>query len=76
MIGEWHRCPEVERDLERVSGAWVFKGTRVPVRALFENIEDGASVDEFLAWFPGVTRCHVEAVLEHACASLHVGFRG
>ena len=54
----------------KVSGAWVFKNTRVPVRALFENIEDGATVNDFLAWFPGVTREQVEAVLEHAERSL------
>jgi uncharacterized protein (DUF433 family) len=42
----------------------------VPVRALFENLEGGASVDEFLDWFPGVTREQVEAVLEHASRSL------
>ena len=49
---------------------WLFKGTRVPVRALFENLEGGATVDEFLEWFPGVTREQVEAVLEHAQRSL------
>jgi uncharacterized protein (DUF433 family) len=38
----------------------------VPVKALFENLESGARVDDFLEWFPGVTREHVEAVLEHA----------
>jgi uncharacterized protein (DUF433 family) len=53
---DWNSCPAVERNPERVSGAWVFKGTRVPVRALFENLEEGASVDDFLEWFPGVTR--------------------
>ena len=42
--------------------AWVFKTTRVPVRALFENLEDGATVDEFLTWYPGVTREQVEDV--------------
>jgi uncharacterized protein (DUF433 family) len=47
-----------------VSGAWVFRGTRVPVATLFENLRDGATVDEFLAWFPGVTRAQVEAVLD------------
>jgi uncharacterized protein (DUF433 family) len=47
-----------------VSGAWVFANTRVPVRALFENLEDGATVDHFVEWFPGVTREQVEAVLE------------
>lgn len=50
----------------KVSGAWVFKITRVPVRALSENIEDGATLNEFLTWFPGVTREQVEAVLVHA----------
>jgi uncharacterized protein (DUF433 family) len=60
---EWHDCPAVERVPERVSGALVFKGTRVPVRALFENLEGGSSVDEFLTWFPGVTRDQVIAVL-------------
>lgn len=54
----------------RASGAWVFKDTRVPVKALFENLEDGARVDDFLEWFPGVTREQVEAVLRHAEQSL------
>jgi uncharacterized protein (DUF433 family) len=44
-------------------GAWVFKGTRVPAEALFENLEDGARVVDFLEWFPGVTHGQVEAVL-------------
>ena len=55
----------VERDPLKVSGAWVFRGTRVPVTALFENLKDGASVDEFLEWFPGVTRAQVEKLLDH-----------
>ena len=67
---DWNTCPAVERTAERVSGAWVFKGTRVPVKALFENIEEGASVDDFLQWFPGVTREQVTAVLAHAEKSL------
>ena len=66
----WNECNAVERSPDRVSGAWVFKGTRVPVKALFENIESGARVDDFLQWFPGVTRQQVEAVLEHAERSL------
>jgi len=73
---DWHSCTEVERSPERVSGAWVFKGTRIPVRALFENLEDGATVDDFLEWFPGVTRAQVEAVLEHTSASLAVEATG
>lgn len=67
---DWSSCPAVERDPDRVSGAWVFRGTRVPVKALFENLESGARVDEFLNWFPGVSRQMVEAVLEHAQRSL------
>src|SRR5260370_28299052 len=63
---DWSQCSAVERASERVSGAWVFTGTRVPVRALFENLEEGASVDEFLQWFPGVTRDQAVAVLAHA----------
>ena len=60
------QCPAVERVGGKVSGEWLFKDTRVPVRALFENLEDGARVDDFLEWFPGVTREQVELVLRHA----------
>lgn len=69
---DWTTCPAVERVPGRVSGEWLFRGTRVPVRALFENLEGGASVPEFLTWFPGVTREQVDAVLEHASRSLAV----
>ena len=67
---DWSRCPAVERVPGKVSGAWVFKGTRVPVKALFENLEDGARLDDFLQWFPGVSREQAEAVLRHAEQSL------
>jgi len=67
---DWSQCSAVERHADRVSGAWLFRDTRVPVRALFENLEAGACVDDFLDWFPGVTRKQVEAVLEHAQHSL------
>jgi uncharacterized protein (DUF433 family) len=67
---DWKCCPEVERSPDRVSGAWVFKGTRVPVRALFENIQGGARIENFLDWFPGVTRSQVDAVLHFAEESL------
>jgi uncharacterized protein (DUF433 family) len=67
---DWSRCGAVERIPGKVGGAWVFTGTRVPVKALFENLEAGARVDDFLAWFPGVTREQVEAVLQHAELSL------
>ena len=67
---DWNQCPLVERVPGRVSGAWVFKGTRVPVKALFENLEAGARVDDFLGWFLGVTREQVLGVLEFAERSL------
>ena len=64
-MNDWAELAAIERDPERVSGAWVFRGTRVPVTALFENLRDGATVDQFLEWFPGVTRAQVAAVLDH-----------
>jgi uncharacterized protein (DUF433 family) len=66
---DWFSCPAVERDPARVSGAWVFRGTRVPVAALFENLEDGASIQDFVQWFPGVTLEQARAVLDHAARS-------
>ena len=59
----------VERDPERVSGAWVFRGSRVPVAALFQNLEDGVPVGEFIELFPGVSLEQARAVLEHAARS-------
>ena len=70
---DWSQCPAVERVPGKVSGAWLFRGTRVPVKALFENLEDGATVGQFLEWFPGVTKEQVETVLEFASQSLAVG---
>ena len=70
---DWNECSAVERVPGKVSGAWLFKDTRVPVSALFENLEDGATLADFLEWFPGVTREQAEAVLEHAERSLLVG---
>lgn len=66
---DWSGCAAVERVPGKVGGAAVFKRTRVPVRALFENLDGGATVDEFLEWFPGVTREQVSDVFRHAGAS-------
>ena len=66
---DWSTCEAVERDPDRVSGAWVFRGTRVPVAALFENLEDGVPVGEFSELFPGVSLEQSRAVLEHAARS-------
>jgi uncharacterized protein (DUF433 family) len=69
---DWNQCTAVERSPEKLSGAWVFKGTRIPVRALFKNPESGARVEGFLDWFPGVSKEQVGAVLHYAEQSLAV----
>ncbi len=69
---DWTQCSVVERAEGKVSGAWLFRGTRVPVTALFENLEDGATVDDFLEWFPGVKREQAQAVLEFTKRSLAI----
>ena len=56
---------EVERETGKVSGALIFRNTRVPVSALFENLRDGTTVEEFLNWFPTVQSSQVEAVLNY-----------
>lgn len=61
----WKSCPAIEPDPEKVSGAWVFCGPRIPVASLFENLRDGATVDRFPNWFPGVESWQVESVLDH-----------
>ena len=53
---DWSACPAVERSPEKISGAWAFAGTQVPVYALFENLAGGATIDEFAEWFPGVDK--------------------
>ena len=67
-MASWQDCAAVERHPDKVSGAWGFRGTRVPVAALFENLRDGASVEDFLTWFPGVERWQIESVLDHEAA--------
>ena len=69
---DWSSCPAVERDPQRLGGTWVFRGTRVPVSALFENLEDGVQIAQFVEFFPGVTLGQVRAVLDHAAKSLTV----
>jgi uncharacterized protein (DUF433 family) len=58
-----NQYPTVERVPGKVSGVWRFRRTRVPFKALFENLEDGATVDDFLLCFPGAQREQVLAVL-------------
>ena len=72
-MSPWDDCDAVERHPDKVSGVLVFRGTRVPVSALFENLRDGATVDEFLQWFPGVERSQVECVLDHEVLAAAAG---
>jgi len=66
---DWSQCPAVERVPGRLSGAWVFRDTRMPVSAVFENLEAGASIEEIIAQFD-LTREQISAVLEFAARSL------
>ena len=66
----WEGCAVVERHPNKVSGAWVFRGTRIPVSAVFENLEDGLTIDEITRMFDGLTREQVKAVLVFAAHSL------
>ena len=66
----WTRCAAVERKAGKLGGVLLFRGTRVPVAALFENLRDGATVERFLEWFPGVERWQVESVLDHQAKGL------
>jgi uncharacterized protein (DUF433 family) len=63
---DWNECSAVEQDPLKVGGAWVFRDTRVPIAALFENLADGAQLGEFVACFPGVSLSQVCEVLQHA----------
>ena len=69
---DWSECPAVESVPGKVSGAWVFKGTRMPVAAVFENLEDGMSIDEIVRLYDGLTREQVQSVLEFAARSLEI----
>ncbi|MGH9791731.1 MAG: DUF433 domain-containing protein [Candidatus Acidiferrales bacterium] len=70
MTLDWSECPAVESVQEKVSGAWVFRGTRIPVAAIFENLEDGLTIDEVAALYDGLTREQIKAVLEFTAHSL------
>ena len=67
---DWTNCPAVERHPGRISGAWAFAGTRIPLYALHENLAAGATITEFVEWFPDVNERQVRAVLEHEAAQL------
>jgi uncharacterized protein (DUF433 family) len=65
---DWSQCPAVESVPGKVSGAWVFKDTRLPVATIFENLED-LSVEEVMEQFD-VTREQIASVLEFVAESL------
>ena len=67
---DWSQCDAVESVPGKVSGAWVFRGTRIPVASVFENLEDGLTVDDIVGMFDGLTRQQVRTVLEFAAQSL------
>jgi uncharacterized protein (DUF433 family) len=67
---DWSQCSAVESVPGKVSGAWVLRGTRMPVSAIFENLEAGASLDDILQWYDGLNREQVQQVLEFAARSL------
>lgn len=69
---DWSQCPAVESVPGKVSGAWVLKGTRMPVSVIFENLKAGANLDDLMEWFEGLDRKQVEAVIEFAARSLEV----
>jgi uncharacterized protein (DUF433 family) len=69
MALDWAQCPAVESVPGKLSGAWVFRGTLMPVATVFENLEDGLTIDEIIEQFD-ITREQVAAVLEFAARSL------
>lgn len=69
---DWSQCPAVESVPGKVSGAWVFKNTRMPVATVFENIQDGMTIDELIETFDGLTREQIESVLQFVAQSLDV----
>lgn len=70
MSLDWSQCPAVESVPGKVSGAWVLRGTRMPMSIIFENLEAGANIDEILEWYEGLDREQVKAVIEFAARSL------
>ena len=68
---DWSQCPAVERVPGRVSGAWVFRDTRLPVAVVFSNLEAGATVENIAEWFD-IAPEHVRTVIDFATRSLDV----
>ena len=69
-MGDWEKCSAVESNPLKMGGAWVFVGTRVRIDTLFNHLKAGATIHEFVEWFPGVDKQQVLAVLDHEARSL------
>jgi len=67
---DWSQCPAVESVPGKVSGAWVLRGTRMPVATIFENLEAGANIDDIMEWFEGLDREQVKVVIGFVVRSL------
>jgi uncharacterized protein (DUF433 family) len=71
---DWSRCDVVEQNPDRVSGAWVFRGTRVPVSAVLDNLKD-LSVAEVAREFPSIDKEQILAVLDFVARTAEVAAR-
>lgn len=67
---DWSQCTAVDRHPGKLGGKWCFAGTRMPVDSLFEHLDSGCSIDEFLEWFPDIDPEQVHAILAFARESL------
>ena len=67
---DWSQCPLVESDPQRVHGAWVFRDTRLPVSIVFECLAKGATIEDIIQWYGGVTRDQIEKVINFVADSL------
>jgi len=67
---DWSQCSAVESVPGKLGGAWVFKNTRMPVSVVFENLEDGLTIEQLTKTYAGLTREQVQSVLDFAARSL------
>ncbi|MEP7362612.1 MAG: DUF433 domain-containing protein [Acidobacteriota bacterium] len=67
---DWSQCAAVDRSPGKLGGQWCFAGTRMPVVSLFEHLDEGTTIDEFLEWFPAVKAEQIHEVLAFTKASL------
>jgi uncharacterized protein (DUF433 family) len=70
VMVDWSQCPAVESDPHRVHGAWVFRDTRLPISIVFECLAKGATIEDIIQWYGGVTRDEVQQVINFVADSL------